>query len=77
MLTANAEGATVLRSIPASSDTVESEGTAREPVVYKLLFKNPKIYPKQIKKNLKKVLDACAYGAEHRKRKHSERTDFV
>jgi hypothetical protein len=61
MLTANAKGATVLVLIPASSDTVESEGTAREPVVYKLLLKNQKITLK--KKNVKNILDACAYRA--------------
>jgi hypothetical protein len=42
-LTDNAEVATFLGSIPASSDTVESEGAADETVLNKVQKKTPKI----------------------------------
>jgi hypothetical protein len=43
-LTANAKVATILGSIPASSDTVESKGQPNEAVVNKVHTKNESIF---------------------------------
>jgi hypothetical protein len=66
-LTANAKGATVLVSIPASSDTVESEGAAGEAVVNKLLLKNQKNYPKKQIIFIKGHRCVCVHSIEKEK----------
>jgi hypothetical protein len=42
-MTANAEVATILGSIPASADTMESEGRQNETVLNKVHKKNPPV----------------------------------